>query len=128
VARDLSSRGDAQPEAVKLIAVGRSPFEVRSRFGGLWALGASTGDQEDAKGAVEDVADYLSRHSVAATAETRLLREGSISAELLLAAEQCGAELVVAGGYAHSRFQEWVFGGLTTALLGHFPKCCLLSH
>ena len=85
-------------------------------------------DQEDADGAVKDVADYLSRHGVAATAETRLLREGSVAAELLLAAEQRGAELVVAGGYAHSRFQEWVFGGLTKALLGHFPKCCLLSH
>ena len=85
-------------------------------------------DQDDAKGAVGDVVDYLSRHGVAAAGETRLLREGSVSAELLLAAEQRGAELVVAGGYAHSRFQEWVFGGLTKALLGHFPKCCLLSH
>jgi len=88
----------------------------------------TTSDQENAKGAGEDVAEHLSRHGVAAAAETRLLREGSVSAELLLAAEQRGAELVVAGGYAHSRFQEWVFGGLTKALLGHFPKCCLLSH
>ena len=86
------------------------------------------GDQEDAKAVVDDVADYLSRHGVAATAEARLLREASVSAELLLAAEQHGAELVVAGGYAHPRLQEWVFGGLTRTLLGHFPKCCLLSH
>lgn len=88
----------------------------------------TTIDQEDAKSALRDVADYLSRHGVATVAETRLLREGSVSAELLLAAEQRGAELIVAGGYAHSRFQEWVYGGLTRALLGHFPKCCLLSH
>lgn len=86
------------------------------------------GDQEDAKAVVDDVADYLSRHGVAATAEARLLREASVSAELLLAAEQHGAELVVAGGYARPRLQEWVFGGLTRTLLGHFPKCCLLSH
>ena len=85
-------------------------------------------EQEDAAAGVKDVADYLSRHGVAATAETRLLREASVSAELLLAAEQHRAELVVAGGYAHSRLQEWVFGGLTRTLLGHFPKCCLLSH
>ena len=88
----------------------------------------SASDQEDARDAIEDVAEYLTRHGVAAAAETRVLRENSVSAELLLAAEQRGAELVVAGGYAHSRFQEWVFGGLTRALLGHFPKCCLLSH
>ena len=85
-------------------------------------------EQEGADDSVKDVANYLSRHGVAAAAETRLLREGSVAAELLLAAEQRGAELVVAGGYAHSRFQEWVFGSLTRALLGHFPKCCLLSH
>ena len=84
----------------------------------------TTSDQENAKGAGEDVADYLSRHGVAAASETRLLREGSVSAELLLAAEQRGAELVVAGGYAHSRYQEWVFGGLTRALLGHLNAAC----
>jgi len=86
-----------------------------------------TDNQESADGAVADVADYLCRHGVAASPETRLLREGSVAAELLLAAEQRGGDLVVAGAYAHSRFQEWVFGGLTRALLGHFPKCCLLS-
>ena len=85
-------------------------------------------DQANAKSVVDDVADYLSRHGVAATAETRLLRDAAVSAELLLAAEQHGAGLVVAGGYAHPRLQEWVFGGLTRTLLGHFPKCCLLSH
>ena len=88
----------------------------------------TTSDQEHAKGAIEDVAAYLSRHGVAASAETRVLREGSVLAELLVAAEQHRAELVVAGGYAHSRFQEWVFGGLTRALLSQFPKCILLSH
>jgi len=41
---------------------------------------------------------------------------------------QIGVSMWRGGGYAHSRFQEWVFGGLTRALLGHFPKCCLLSH
>lgn len=85
-------------------------------------------DQENAKGAIKDVADYMSRHGVAATAEIRLLRKGSVSAQLLLAAVQRGAEVVVAGGYAHSRYQDWVFGGLTRALLGHFPKSCLVSH
>jgi len=85
-------------------------------------------DQESAKAVVDDVADYLSRHGVTAVAETRLLREAAVSAELLLAAEQHNAELIVAGGYAHPRLQEWVFGGLTRTLLGHFPKCCLLSH
>ena len=84
-------------------------------------------EQERAAAVVRDVAAYLIGHGVAATGEARVLREATVSAELLLAAEQIRAELVVAGGYAHSRLQEWVFGGLTRTLLGHFPKCCLLS-
>ncbi len=84
-------------------------------------------EQELAAPVVRDVAGYLSRHGVSATGDARLQREASVSAELLLAAEQQRAELVVAGGYGHSRLQEWMFGGLTWALLGHFPKCCLLS-
>ena len=85
------------------------------------------GERERAAAIVPAVAAYLITHGVAATGEARLLREATVSAELLLAMEQRRAELVVAGGYAHSRLQEWVFGGLTKTLLGHFPKCCLLS-
>lgn len=84
-------------------------------------------EQDRAAAVVRDVAAYLVGHGIKATGEARLLREATVSAELLLAAEQLRAELVVAGGYAHSRLQEWVFGGLTRTLLGHFPKCCLLS-
>ncbi len=84
-------------------------------------------EQERAAPIVRDVAAYLIAHGVTATGEARLLREATVAAELLLAAEQLRAELVVAGAYAHSRLQEWVFGGLTKTLLGHFPKCCLLS-
>ena len=85
------------------------------------------GERERAAAIVPAVAAYLITHGVAATGEARLLREATVSAELLLAMEHRRAELVVAGGYAHSRLQEWVFGGLTKTLLGHFPKCCLLS-
>ena len=85
-------------------------------------------EQDAAKTGVGNVAAFLVRHGCAATAEARLLREGSVSSELLLMAEQHGAGLIVAGGYGHSRLQEWVFGGLTRTLLHHSPKCCLLSH
>ena len=46
---------------------------------------------------------------------------------LALAAEE-RAGLVVAGGYAHSRFREWVFGGVTRTLLSAAGPFVLLSH
>lgn len=85
-------------------------------------------EQEVADTAVQDVLQYLARHGVQAVADVRLLREATASAELLLAAERHGADLIVAGGYGHSRLQEWIFGGVTRTLLHHCPKCCLLSH
>ena len=33
-------------------------------------------------------------------------------------AAEIGADLVVAGGYGHSRLREWAFGGMTRSLLG----------
>jgi nucleotide-binding universal stress UspA family protein len=40
---------------------------------------------------------------------------------------QLGAGLVVAGAYGHSRFHEWVFGGVTKRLLNPPRRCSLLS-
>jgi nucleotide-binding universal stress UspA family protein len=37
-------------------------------------------------------------------------------------------DLIVAGGYGHTRLGEWIFGGLTHDLMTNSPVCCLLSH
>lgn len=103
------------------------PFLTRAASVLVLQVCHDEGERERAAAIVPAVAAYLITHGVAATSEARLLREATVSAELLLAMEHRRAELVVAGGYAHSRLQEWVFGGLTKTLLGHFPKCCLLS-
>ena len=38
------------------------------------------------------------------------------------------ADLIVSGGYGHSRLGEWIFGGVTQELLASSPVCCMLSH
>jgi nucleotide-binding universal stress UspA family protein len=82
----------------------------------------------DQSAAIDDVLAYLREHAVDAVADVRQLREASVSTELLLMAERHGADLIVAGGYGHSRMEEWAFGGVTRTLLRHSPKCSLLSH
>jgi nucleotide-binding universal stress UspA family protein len=86
------------------------------------------GGDGDAEKQIADVAAYLARHEVDARGEVRFKRERSVADELILVAEQRGADLIVSGGYGHSRMREWVFGGVTRDLLRHSPKCCLLSH
>lgn len=83
---------------------------------------------ETAARRVQDVAAHLGRHGVNATPEHRMLREATVAQEVLLAAEERRADLIVAGGYGHARLREWAFGGVTRALIRHSPKCCLLSH
>lgn len=104
------------------------PFLKRATGVLLLGICRSDSEQQTATGVLEAVAGHLSRHGVNATVEARLMREATVSAELLLAAEQRRAELLVAGGYGHSRLHEWAFGGVTRTMLRQFPKCCLLSH
>ncbi len=47
---------------------------------------------------------------------------------LLRLIEDENINLVVAGGYGHSRLGEWAFGGVTNDLMAESPICCLFSH
>jgi nucleotide-binding universal stress UspA family protein len=83
---------------------------------------------EAAKARVTDVAMFLGRHDVNAEAEPCSRAERSVADALILAAEQRGADLIVAGAYGHTRLREWVFGGVTADLLTRSPKCSFLAH
>ena len=48
--------------------------------------------------------------------------------EVAKQADVFGADLIVAGGYGHSRMNEWVFGGVTRDLLSLRTHYVLLSH
>ncbi|MCY4395322.1 MAG: universal stress protein, partial [Rhodospirillaceae bacterium] len=39
-----------------------------------------------------------------------------------------GADLVVMGGYSHSRFRELILGGATRDILDQMPVPVLMSH
>jgi nucleotide-binding universal stress UspA family protein len=48
--------------------------------------------------------------------------------QLIRLASDEGANLIVTGGYGHSRLGEWMFGGMTRGLLNEAPCCLLMSH
>jgi nucleotide-binding universal stress UspA family protein len=75
-----------------------------------------------------DVGAYLVRHRVIVAAEMWRQPRGPVPAELFQIVEEENADLIVAGGYGHSRLGEWIFGGVTRELLAASPVCCLLSH
>jgi nucleotide-binding universal stress UspA family protein len=95
-------------------------------------LVAEVCDHQDAATAgarLADVAEYLLRHGVRASTVVCVEQKGVDPAhQFLELAEQHKADLIVAGAYGRSRFQEWVFGGFTTALLTQTSRAVLLSH
>jgi nucleotide-binding universal stress UspA family protein len=50
------------------------------------------------------------------------------AAATLLSAIAGRADLLVMGGYGHSRVREWVFGGFTQHVLADAPLPVLLAH
>ncbi|HWF48484.1 MAG TPA: universal stress protein [Bryobacteraceae bacterium] len=83
-------------------------------------------DRSAALSGVEDLVAWLLRHGVIASA--RVPAEcGNVETQLEKIASEFGAGLVVAGAYGHSRFQEWVFGGVTKRLINPSRRCTLLS-
>jgi len=74
------------------------------------------------------VARHLMRHGIRAEARTVTVGHGRVSAQLVDLAHSEGADLIVAGAYAHPRIREWVFGGVTQDLLNGSPIACLMSH
>ena len=71
---------------------------------------------------------FLAGHGVKARAETVKLDDTTVEAQIVYRAEAMKADLVVAGGYGHSRLREWVLGGVTRELLRNDGLACLLSH
>jgi nucleotide-binding universal stress UspA family protein len=51
-----------------------------------------------------------------------------VAQDLIVAADAMRADLIVAGGYGHSRLREWALGGVTQGLLQKATRCVLFSH
>ena len=82
-----------------------------------------------AESRLADVASHLARHGVKAQTSVTVEEKGATAAHQLLdVAGRQKADLIVAGGYGHARFQEWVFGGFTRALLAQASTAVLFSH
>lgn len=86
------------------------------------------GGEAAARQDLDDVTRHLARHRIAVAAAITVHGNGTATDEIIRIAREERVDLIVAGGYGHSRLGEWMFGGVTRGLLGHSPVCCLLSH
>ena len=76
---------------------------------------------------LNDARHWLSRHGVEAQLHQEPVRS-DVGEALLSRACNLGADLVVMGGYGHSRMAEFLLGGVTRRLLAQMTVPVLISH
>jgi nucleotide-binding universal stress UspA family protein len=102
------------------------PLLARAESFEVVAFEPRPGDHGEVPGA--DIALYLARHGVKATAARQSAPEIDIGAQILSRAADTGADLIVMGGYGHSRLRELVLGGVTRSMLEAMTVPVLMSH
>ena len=75
-----------------------------------------------------DIATHLTRHGVNATVVRIPVSKIDVSNTILSYAAEAGADLIVMGGYGHSRLREFILGGTTRGMLASMTKPTLMSH
>jgi nucleotide-binding universal stress UspA family protein len=76
----------------------------------------------------EELVTYLGRHGIDASVHVANEPELDTSSALLEVIGEQKADLVVMGGYGHSRLREWLLGGVTYKLLRKSPVSLVIAH
>ena len=86
--------------------------------------------EKDLSGAVpgSTLAAHLLSHKVNIVAKTIFAQNGDVAETLRQYAERSAVDLIVMGGFAHSRIRQLILGGVTNALLRHCNVPLFLSH
>jgi nucleotide-binding universal stress UspA family protein len=75
-----------------------------------------------------DIAAHLARHGLKVKVDVHEQYQEAVASALLRHCDRVGAQLLVVGGYGHSRLREWALGGTTRELLEFGNVPILFSH
>ena len=84
-------------------------------------------EDDDRQPSGADMLRFLSRHGIQATFE-RNVTGIDIADALLSRVAELGADLLVMGGYGHSRLRELILGGVTRQILAQMTVPVLTAH
>jgi nucleotide-binding universal stress UspA family protein len=84
------------------------------------------GKSDETPGA--DIAQHLARHGLAVEVKQIVAPDAKTADVLLSHAADTSADLLVLGGYGHSRLREFVLGGVTRSILEAMTVPTLMSH
>ena len=102
------------------------PFLTRSGKTSVIVADTQNAQSTDLPGT--NIATHLTHHGVNATIERIPVSKIDVSNTILSYAADAGADLIVMGGYGHSRLREFILGGTTRGMLVSMTKPTLMSH
>jgi nucleotide-binding universal stress UspA family protein len=118
---------NATREAARALA-DALPFLERARKVTVLTVNPAQGIDAEPGISAADVALHLARHGVRAEAATTGADDIGIGDLLLNYIADCGADLLVIGGYGHARAREAIFGGVTRQILQQMTVPVLMAH
>ena len=102
------------------------PLLARAKAVEIVILAGERGKRDEIPGA--DMGQHLARHGLKVTVNRIPLGDMEVADAILSHAADSAADIVVMGGYGHSRLREFILGGATRGMLQAMTVPTLLSH
>ncbi len=102
------------------------PFLVRSKATEIVMVSSEPVKSDEWPGA--DIGHHLGRHGIKAEVKRIASPDIDVANAILSYAADQSADLLVMGGYGHSRLREFILGGVTRGILGSMTFPTLMSH
>ena len=102
------------------------PFLKKSKQVEIVMVSAKKPKDDEIAGA--DLGQHLARHGLKVDVKRITSTEPDVSSTILSYAADSSTDLIVMGGYGHSRLREFILGGVTRGLLESMTVPVLMSH
>jgi nucleotide-binding universal stress UspA family protein len=116
---------DASRNAARAIA-DAMPFLAKAKAIDVVIVASERPKSDEIAGA--DIGHHLARHGLRVDVKRIVATDTDIANTLLSHAADTSADLMVMGGYGHSRLREFVLGGATRGILSFMTIPVLMSH
>ncbi len=102
------------------------PFLTRADGIEVLIVTGERGKSDEIPGA--DIAHHLARHDLKVDVKRIVATESDVANTILSYVADSSADLIVMGGYGHSRLREFILGGVTRGILQAMTVPALMSH
>ena len=102
------------------------PFLEKSKLVEIVIVASKAGINDEVPGA--DLGQHLARHGLKVEVKRITSPDIDVTSTILSYAADTSADMIVMGGYAHSRLREFILGGVTRGILETMTVPVLMSH